>query len=191
MYRLIRSVIIIFVSITLITGCKNNNESGTSNKLFYSFWNSDQKISDEIIEKIVDGINYEDTDKIKNLFSVNALEKSESLDNDIQNLFEFIDGPIISYEEGNGSGSSMESSDSTYKIKILYTCYYISTANEDYFIDIKTYTDDTQNADLIGVKYLIIVKADDMMKIYDGDEKILFDGTEEIDRYGVFIPDIY
>jgi hypothetical protein len=29
------------------------------------------------------------------------------------------------------------------------------------------------------------------MKIYDGYEKILFDGTEEIDRYGVFIPDIY
>jgi hypothetical protein len=26
---------------------------------------------------------------------------------------------------------------------------------------------------------------------WDGDEKILFDGTEEIDRYGVFIPDIY
>ena len=42
-----------------------------------------------------------------------------------------------------------------------------------------------------GVKCLIVVKAEDRLKVYDGNEKILFDGTEEIDRYGVYIPDIY
>ena len=38
---------------------------------------------------------------------------------------------------------------------------------------------------------MIVVKAEDRLKVYDGNEKILFDGTEEIDRYGVYIPDIY
>ncbi len=192
MHRLNLCVLIIFLLITLITGCgQKNHESETTSKNKYSFLDSDQKVSDEIIEAIIDGINDKDVDSIKNIFSVNALEQSENIDNDIQNLFKFIDGSIISYKEGNGSGSSMESSDSTYKTKILYPCYYVSTENGDFFIDVKTYTVNTQNSDFEGVKYIIIVKADDMMKIYDGNEKILFDGEEEIDRYGVYIPDIY
>ena len=59
MKKLIRSVIIFLISITLITGCGR------------SFWNSNQKVSDEIIEAIIDGINNKDVDRIKNIFSVN------------------------------------------------------------------------------------------------------------------------
>ena len=178
MKKLIKSVIIFFISINLITGCGR------------SFWDSDQKVSDNIVEKIIDGINNKDADTIKELFSEYAIDNSESIDEDIQYLFELIDGNVVSYEESSPAGS-FESSDKDYKIKLISSYYYVSTATEKYYFLIDNYSKNTFESEKQGVKCLIVVKAEDRLKVFDGDEKILFDGTEEVDRYGVFIPDIY
>lgn len=74
---------------------------------------------------------------------------------------------------------------------MISSYYYVSTATEKYFFLIDNYSKNTLESEKQGVKCLIVVKAEDRLKVYDSNEKILFDGTEEIDRYGVFIPDIY
>lgn len=182
MYRIIKSVIVFFMSITLITGCGQT--------MIHSFWDSDQKVSDEILEKTIDGINNKDEDAIKKLFSEYAIDNSESFDEDIHYLFDFIDGNVVSYDESSPAGS-FESSNKDYKIKLISSYYYVSTATEKYFFLIDNYSKNTLESEKQGVKCLIVVKAEDRLKVYDSNEKILFDGTEEIDRYGVFIPDIY
>lgn len=182
MYRIIKSVIVFFMSITLITGCGQT--------MIHSFWDSDQKVSDDILEKIIEGINNKDEDAIKELFSEYAIENSENFDADVQSMFDFIDDNIVSYEESSPAGS-FESSDRNYRIKKISSYYYVSTATEKYFFLIDNYSKNTLESEKQGVKCLIVVKAEDRLKVYDSNEKILFDGTEEIDRYGVFIPDIY
>lgn len=179
MHRIIKCVMVFFISVSFLTGC-----------VHHSFWDSDQKVSDDILEKIIEGINNKDEDAIKELFSEYAIENSESFDADVQSMFDFIDGNIVSYEESSPAGS-FESSDRNYKIKKISSYYYVSTATDKYFFQIDNYSKNTLEPEKQGVKCLIIVKAEDRLKVYDGNEKILFDGEEEIDRYGVYIPDIY
>ena len=70
-------------------------------------------------------------------------------------------------------------------------CYYIKTESEKYFVVVENYSVNTKQTDKQGVKCVIIVKADDRLKVFDKSEKILFDESGRIERYGIFIPDIY
>lgn len=193
MHRLVKYgiIFIISLSLTITIGCGQTNDEGEEKSNMKNlFEDSDQQVSDEIIETVLDGINNEDTDSIKNIFSEKAVSESENFDDNVQSLFDFIDGEVVSYEESDPP-SSFDSSDSDYKIKLIKSYYYMSTNSEKYFILIENYAINTKNIDNQGVKCLIIVKADDRQKVFDRSENILFNETGRIDRYGVFIPDIY
>jgi hypothetical protein len=50
------------------------------------------------------------------------------------------------------------------------------------------YPVDTYNPDNVGLYLLLVVKAEDEEKIWDGDQKIIYDGDKEIWRVGIYIP---
>ena len=191
MYRL-KKYVCSFIFLLILGGCGlNDNIRGDYVDMGKNMLINEQEISDKIIESLVKGINNKDDDIIKGLFSENSIKKSDKIDDSILDLYDYIDGDIISYSEGNGSGSTSESMDAEHRILIGYPCYYVRTDTEEYYFCLENCIIDTEDRNREGVKYLIVVKADDMTKIFDGNEKILFDGTEEIDRNGIFIPDMY
>ena len=171
-------------------GIVNADKSKSANGMESIFEDNDKAVSDEVMEKIIDGINNGDSDSIKKIFSKNAVSNAENIDEDIKALFDFIDGKVVSYEESDPA-SSFESSDKDYKIKLIKSYYYIKTESEKYFVVVENYSVNTKQTDKQGVKCVIIVKADDRLKVFDKSEKILFDESGRIERYGIFIPDIY
>ncbi len=191
MYRLVKVIIVLISSSIILAGCGQQKfirkESGDMSLILDG---SDQEISDKTVEKIIKAINEKDADSVKSIFSKDATDKSGDMDENIQKLFSFIDEEIVSYEKSSSAGS-FESFDSNYKIKLIDSYYYVSTANNKYFFLIDNYSINTKNPECQGVKLLLIVNAEDRLKVYDGEEKILIDGTEEIDRNGIFIPDMY
>ncbi|MCR5416642.1 MAG: DUF5104 domain-containing protein [Pseudobutyrivibrio sp.] len=191
MLRLIKCSIIFFMSLTMIMGCGSIiGESEATSDMDKLFEDSDEEISNEIMDKIIYGINNDDLDVIKNIFSENAVSNSANIDNDIQRLCDFIDGTVISYEESDPP-SSFEELDNNYEIKLIKSYYYIETDSEKYFVLIENYSKNTKQTEKQGVKCVIAVKADDRLKVFDRSEKILFDESGRIERYGIFIPDIY
>lgn len=64
----------------------------------------------------------------------------------------------------------------------------MTTDKQKYFFLIDDYPIDTDHPDNVGLYLLLIVKAEDRLKIYDGDQKILYDGDKEIPRAGIYIP---
>ena len=63
------------------------------------------------------------------------------------------------------------------RIKRLY--YYVTTDNQKYFFLIKEYPVDTDHPENVGFYLLLIVHEEDRLNIYDGEQKILFDGKIE------------
>lgn len=191
MHRISRYGIGLLLSVVLLVSCGRNDEmKDTSDKETHAFVSSDQETSDELMETIIEGINNKDLDSVKNIFSVNTINSDENLDEEIQGLFDFMSGDIVSYEESDPS-SSFDSFDKNYKIRMISSFYYVSTEKEKYFFLINNYSMNTKDTDMQGVKYLIVVKADDRLKVFDKNEKILFDENGKIERTGIFIPNIY
>ncbi|SEL02772.1 protein of unknown function, partial [Pseudobutyrivibrio ruminis] len=76
---------------------------------------NEDEVAENMIESVVSGINNHDANSIKCVFSESALDNAEDIDASIDELYDFLGEPIVSYEEGNGSGSTMESSDASYR----------------------------------------------------------------------------
>ncbi len=88
-------VLSILICVALIsTGCVSNRIN-------------EDDASKEMGELIIEYLNNEDLDGLKSLFSLNTTN-SHDLDAEIKEVFEFIDGSIISYDDFS-TGSSSES----------------------------------------------------------------------------------
>lgn len=189
MYRLGRHRIGLLLLIVLLVGCgRKDDMRKTSGQNTHAFFCDDQKVSNELMEAIIEGINNKDLDSIKSVFSINTINSDEDIDEEIQVLFDFIGGEITSYEEADPAGS-FDSFGEGYKIRLISSYYYVSTSKEKFYFFINDFSVNTKEADKQGVKFLIVVKADDKMKIFDKDEKILFDENGKIDLKGIYTPD--
>lgn len=183
-FIIINIVIALFFN---LTSCSFNPSTITDSRLNMLNQGVDEEMANSRLEQILECIDLKDTKKLKGLFSNNAFKDAENLDEDIEKLFEFVNGKIVSWDNSDGL-TVKESKDSGKKSKEVHSYYYVSTDEEKYFFMLVDFPVDTINADNEGLYMLLVVKSEDESEIWDETKKIMYDGNKKLSHTGIYIP---
>lgn len=179
MQKYIISLILIF-SMLFLSACSGG---GLSPIMFY---NEDKK-ADARFEQVLEAIKTEDKDAFKAMFSKQAIDESENFDDNMDALFGFLKGTVESWEES--SGPTVENySYQGHKYKKVDSYYYVTTNQQKYYFLLLDWPVDTDHPDNVGLYMLLVVKAEDRLKVYDRDQKIIYDGDKELSHAGIYLP---
>jgi hypothetical protein len=148
---------------------------------------NNEKKAEAILVHVIEAIKNQDKDAMRAMFSKQAADDADDFDGGVDHLFGFIQGEIDSWEKLDGP-TVFESNNYGHKTKEVSSYYYVNTDKQKYFFLLRDYPVDTDNPDNIGLYMLLVVKAEDEEKIYDGDKKILYDGEKKISHVGIYIP---
>ena len=138
-------------------------------------------------EAVFEALKNNDKDALKAMFSEQGISDAEDFDGNLDNLFVFIQGELVSWEEITGLAVE-ESNDHGHVTKKVETSFYIYTDKEKYCIDLEEFPIDTDHPENVGLYLFIIAKAEEEDKVWDGDQKIMFDDRTRIPRAGIYIP---
>ena len=174
------SLLLLFCAVCMLSSCIRGSRTDIHG------YNVERNMN-VFIEIIVKAINEDDKGAIQLLFSKNILDEVDNLDENIEIMFAFIQGTIESWEKLTGSGiSDLRSEGHRKRTNNAY--YYVNTAEHQYFFLLHNCSIDSLSPDNVGLQLLLVVRAEDENEIYNGDNKILFDGTIRIPRVGVYLP---
>jgi hypothetical protein len=148
---------------------------------------SDEKKAAAKLEQVIEAIKNKDKASLRALFSKKALSEAVDFDDNIDGLFDFIQGEVDSWEKSSGPSVSEESNYGHVK-KVVSSYYYVNTDKQKYFFLLDDYPVYTDHPDSVGLYLLLVVKAEDREKIYKGDQKILYDGDKKLSRAGIYLP---
>lgn len=120
------------------------------------------KTADRTFDKLAEAIKNKDKEKMKSVFSKNAIKEAKTLDKDIEELFGFVKGDVVSYGRTKYSGMM---SDSTYdygKEKTMISpCFTLKTDEAKYYLGIQQCAKDDFDRDNEGIIYFCIINAED------------------------------
>ncbi len=156
---------------------------------------NDEKDAADRLEHVIEAINNKEKEAIKALFSKKALDEADDFDVNTDYLLDFIEGTIESWEKPSGP-TVFESNERGSKKKEVSSYYYVTTNKQKYFFLLVNYPIDTDNPDNVGIYMLLVVRAEDHDKIYDENNKIIYDKIiengeaklVELQHAGIYIP---
>ena len=140
-----------------------------------------------LLEQVIESINNKDKESLAALFSERSLQEAPDLDENIDALFSFIQGPIEGWEKKSGP-TVFETTNYGNEVKEVNSYFYITTSEQEYFFLFQDYPVYTGHPDNVGLYLLLVVKEEERLEIYDGDNKILFDGDTELKPAGIYLP---
>jgi hypothetical protein len=138
-------------------------------------------------EQLMEAIKCKDKDKLKSLFSKKALIEADDFDINMEELFQFFQGEVDSWEKSGGP-TVFGSNNHGHVKKEVSSYYYVNTDKQKYFFLLEDFPADTDHPENVGLYLLLVVKADDREKVYDVNQKILFDGKTKLIHSGIYIP---
>jgi hypothetical protein len=118
------------------------------------FDNSDRK-ADNRVTQIAMAIKNNDAEKLKNLFSIKAISEADDIENQINELFNLIQGEVLSWERDGISGSTAVEYGKTSKM-IRYSIN-LMTDIKTYRFYVIDYNTDTINLDNQGIYMLELI----------------------------------
>ena len=139
------------------------------------------------LEQVLGTIDDKDKDGLKSIFSKQALDKSADFESNANELFAFFQGKVKEVKKSSGP-TVFDSKDKENVKKKISAYYYVTTDKQKYFVLFDDYPADTAHPDNVGLYLLLVVRAEDEYKIWDGSQKILFDGKIDIPRAGIYLP---
>ena len=120
----------------------------------------DQKIANDKFEKILESIQSKNEDMMISVFSKESLKKIGSLDESVNALFDYFNGTVESYDDWVGPFvETTKENDQT--IQIMEATYDVKTTECTYRFAIRYLSEDTENANNIGVQSLYVIKMED------------------------------
>ena len=125
------------------------------------------------LEQLIDTIEAENHEEAINVFSQTAIASQPDLDSQIDELFNFWSGELVSFEEL--LRSPQETWDRGIHIKDEYVAYSIKTTTEQYSIMIKCCTLHTGDSSAVGIYAIHLIRTEDAEPnvIYWGDKNWL------------------
>ncbi len=167
----------------------NNEKSLSDINLRLNLLNNatDEEIANEKISKIVEYINSEDEESLQSMFSKRALEEAEDFTEKAEQLFEFIDGDVISWEQPvNGAPGVSTFYNHGKTVKEVDSFYNIETETESYFFLLNDFPVDEENSNNEGINMLLVVREENHDDIYE--EGILYKDGKGINPPGIYLP---
>ena len=165
-------MLLILVSLMLLSACDEiaggieiggSSETGSSivtagSSVIEGILMSEEQHADERMEQIMTAINNKDREALESLFSKEALDEADDFDNEIDYLFDFLEGNLVSWErDGWASSKSIEYGKKSVMIRFVIN---VNTDVDAYQIFVIDYSTDTINPDNEGV-YMLEVKLTD------------------------------
>lgn len=147
------------------------------------------KQNEEIIVGVFSAIKEQDKEAIRGLFSKKAINSDCDFDKKVDELFDFIQGELVTYDDWGGPGEDAEYN-AEYTWLSKQHSYDVITTEQKHRLAIKEYTIDSANPDNIGIYSLYVIKTEDdpyAEYAYGGDGKwepgihlnVFFDETSE------------
>lgn len=181
MRKIVISLILI-LSILLLSSCSIGGSRVQMLNL-----DSDDTKANARLEQVIEAIKSKDKDALKSVFSKKALDEAVDFDSRMNDLFDFFQGEVNSWEKSSGP-KVFKSNDHGHIKKEVSSYYYLNTNKQKYFFLLRDYPVDTDYPDNVGLYMLLVVKSEDREKIYDGKNKILYDGKKKLSHAGIYIP---
>jgi hypothetical protein len=124
------------------------------------FFDDSHKKEDTRLEQILHTFKDKDKQAITALFSQQALLEDEDFSENLDNLFDYVQGSIQSWQSAGAYGEFEERSDSAHKREVDST-YVFTTDEQEYEVAIYEYTIDIANPDNVGIYSLCIINSKD------------------------------
>lgn len=123
-------------------------------------FDNDQKNAEATIKKIVHAINKKDKELMKDLFSKKAMSESSEISNQIDELFNHVQGEIVEWDDGGGPEISED-----YEYGLVSKEYIlgvdIKTTEKNYTILVIENVIDEEDSDNVGIYSLQIIDKED------------------------------
>ena len=166
-------VLTCFLMLFILIGCcwqarnlvASDNPTGSSESIGGAQWekdmfgrlfNTDADQADEVFQAFISAVQAQDAHSLKAMFSDYAIDASENMDTQIDQLFALYTGEMTSFDR-YGPGSHSEQNGDKY-LKEIYASYNIYTSEADYRMAIKFCTIDSADSDNIGIQSIYIVQ---------------------------------
>jgi len=140
-----------------------------------------KKQADNRLKSILSSIEKKDTESLKNLFSLQALNETIDFDDQVIYLLNLFQGNVISWKR-DGSNGHTDISDGK-KLVRLISWYKVTTDTNIYIFFIIDYPQDTINTDNAGLYTLRVVKIED-------EEAYLTGKWTDMEIPGIFKPEL-
>ena len=149
-------VVVLLLNILLLSSCF----CGRNSRTVMLDADTSEQIADAHLQQILDGLQTKDREKIKSLFSEQALTDTGDIDAGIDYLFEFFDGEVLRWD--NNAGPSVgESINYGHVVKESRCFYDVETDKQKYIIFFLEYTKDTDHPQNVGIYTLRVIKTED------------------------------
>lgn len=136
------------------------------------FKKSNEEIADETFSTVIEAIESKDQTKLLGLFSKTVHNEVHALEENALELFEFIEGDILSFSKAMESGMiTHDSVDYGKRKKEIESAFNITTTEHIYYFDIKECTRDDYNDDNVGIVSIYVIDSENWGKdyVYRGD----------------------
>ena len=147
-------LMIILVLLLMLNSCMKGEMS------MHFFEDKDNRLADARMEQVFNCIKDHDDDALKKAFSQRALAETENINTEINNLFSFIQGDVISWSRDE-SPVVFDNVEYGKKSKQLSGWYGLETTEQTYLIFLVDYPIDTMNVENEGLYSLMIIEAAD------------------------------
>lgn len=106
---------------------------------------------------IMESLKVKDKEKLKKALA-EAMQNQENIDEEIDNLINFIDGNIVSYDEPGGSVQTKESTQQGITLEALSGCTrnIVTDSGKKYETEFYSYHINEEHADYVGVSMIVI-----------------------------------
>ncbi|QSX06705.1 DUF5104 domain-containing protein [Sedimentibacter sp. zth1] len=148
-------LIILSLSIIVMVSCSKDDINQDSTDI-----PSNEQLADNTLEKLLKGIVDKDEQSFKDIFSKQVMNEDKDFDIEMEYLFDFFRGDVVSWEKYSGPIVDREKDQDKITIEIK-SFYEVKTSEDDYVVFILEYTEDTVSPENIGVYALRIVKEED------------------------------
>ena len=139
------------LSFLMLTGCTFGGRA--------IMFSSDDSNAERRMKQIISALKEQNKDAIKELFSEKATDEAENFDQGIDNLFDYFQGNVESWDKDslNSEGSNQYG----YRSVLIHSYYIVTTDQAKYLFYIADYSKNTIDPDNQGVYTLSVIKAED------------------------------
>ena len=111
---------------------------------------------------MIEAIENQDSTALKSLFSDKTLKESQNMDRTIEELFDFYQGYMLSSDDGGGPGvfGEQNADGRGFVTKEMVSMWDVETSEKKYHFAIRSFVQDTEFPDNVGVYALYIVETD-------------------------------
>lgn len=169
-----KKIIYLILAIGLMLGL-----SGCSLKRYvkdYLNMYTDEELTENRIKQIYDALKKKDKVAIKTLFSKKAIIEADNFDDRIDELLNFIQGNVVSWEY-DGTYVVDEHIHYGDRTKLIEAWYGLTTDEQEYGIYVLDYPIDTIEPDNAGLYTLAIVREEEIKTLIDTIESFEYPGV--------------